>query len=150
MAEEWNDTGQTQLLMSIHDSCWLSVMTFIHFHHLSVDRDHGAIWESWLTVGVRGAGVRRERGGCTRILMCLCSFKPTWIYSIFTIIRNLNKMVSCFEQKKIFINQIIIECYSVSNSTQSKLTRNTDYFTSSINGCVHNKFEFVMCLYTYI
>lgn len=41
-------------------------MTFIHFHHLSVNGDHGSIWRPWLTgqsrlweVGEEGAG-----GGC--------------------------------------------------------------------------------------
>lgn len=41
----------------------VSVMTFIHFHHLSVDGDHGSIWRPWLTgrsrlweVGEEGAG----------------------------------------------------------------------------------------------
>lgn len=40
--EGWMAADEKQLLMCDHDSRWLSVMSFIHFHHLSVDCDHGS------------------------------------------------------------------------------------------------------------
>ena len=47
-------------------------MSFIHFHHLSVDCDHGAIWEAWLTEWSRICGVgewNKERGSWTLMLI---------------------------------------------------------------------------------